>query len=751
MSVVHSVPFLLRAVTVVTLLALPLAAQDGAVVATPPTSGTTPIDPVINSTEESVAVQLEQPSLQAFDSAWDVATFDRSGPVTSEATRLSNLSVRALLTPTTPPVILGATVDGTGSLPVLVRAIGPTLLQHQVPTALPVAPHLQVFRGAALAAASNLLPPAAVELASRIGTFPAAAHDPVYAVGDAALVGLPRPGTLTAHMSSPARGIALLEVYDAPMAATAARFVNVSARAQVGSDANVMVLGFSIAGPGTKTLLLRGAGPSLAAFGVSPHLANPQLELYRGSQRLAANDDWSAGTVLETAQLTDAIGATGAFPFASDREAALIVTLPAGSYTLHVRSAAAEDTGIALAEVYELPATFATSFQAARSVNALGLALFAKMAGATNFALSPYSIESAFALAYTGAAGETRAEMARVLGFPADNTALSTGFKSIRSALEKAATDSVEIARRRSTPTNPITPITWAEANRLYGQDGYPFVPEFVEQLRRGWDSPLLPMDFIRDPNAARVAINTWVAEITRDRIQNLLPDRAVDELTRFVLVNALYFKGRWDQPFLVPLTTPGPFTLPDGSQVPVPMMRDRKDTGYEARDGAEVVALPYIGQQLQFLIILPAAGQTPAAFAAKLTPQHFERWANLGATAPQQIDLNLPKFKIEGTSLPLVDPLRQLGLRLAFSDTAADFTGIKAPRELYLQAAYHKVFIAVDETGTEAAAATAIIGGTTSVPPPVPVVTIDRPFLFAIQERTTGACLFLGQVLDPR
>ncbi len=299
------------------------------------------------------------PQTVIHDNAWtsDAGAILATGTRSNRGSaRLTNISVRAKVGAGADNIIAGATVQGAGSLPVLVRAIGPGLAQFGVDGYLRTV-NLDVYRNADLLAHTNATGPGIAAASSYVGSFPLLERTNATAPGDAALLGWVADGTLTAHCSpvAGASGVALLEFYDATAvpAATSPRFVNLSARARVEPGEGVMVMGFVLVGEGTTTLLLRGIGPSLQPLGVSDWLRDPAIELYGGGVRLAANHDWRAGDPAEINRLEEARLAVGAFALASANDAALLVTLPAGSYTLQVRGTG-NDSGIALADIYEV-------------------------------------------------------------------------------------------------------------------------------------------------------------------------------------------------------------------------------------------------------------------------------------------------------------------------------------------------------------------------------------------------------------
>jgi len=405
----------------------------------------------------------------------------------------------------------------------------------------------------------------------------------------------------------------------------------------------------------------------------------------------------------------------------------------------------------------------AADFDAAVATNQVGLDLYRQLAAkepGKNFVLSPYSIESALALVYAGADGATRDEMGRVLRFPIENAPLQSAFGDLRTALDQVAEQSRSVATSRRRAGGNIDIIEWHAANRLFGQRGYPFRDSFLALMKNGFAAPFDPLDFKRDAEGARGTINAWVEAQTRSKIHDLIPRGGLTADHRLVLVNALYLKAPWQKPFNKTDTVPRPFHFREGETRDVATMRETTLVGYAAEDGFAAVALDYLGSQLRFLILLPDEGQTVETVATKISAADLTRWARLGEKpGPATADLSLPKFRVEGVTVPLGPALRTLGVKRAFDEPAgsANFDRI-APRKpddyLALSEVFHQTFIALDEEGTEAAAATAVTMLTLSAiaQPQNPIqVRVDRPFLFAIQHRASGVCLFLGRIADPR
>lgn len=403
----------------------------------------------------------------------------------------------------------------------------------------------------------------------------------------------------------------------------------------------------------------------------------------------------------------------------------------------------------------------AADFNLAVSTNQLGLDLYRTLAASRpgeNLVLSPYSIESALALAYAGAKGSTRTEMARVLGLPDNDNAIKTALGTLRASLDEIARKSKTSADKHRLFGGKLDVIEWHAANRLFGQRGYAFRDSFLTLMEDGYAAPFQALDFRTDAEHSRTAINAWVEEQTQRKIRDLIPRGALKDDTRLVLVNALYLKAPWEKPFGKTATRPAPFHFDERRAKDVPTMLRTAFLGHATEPGLTVVALDYAGRGLQFLIVLPDRGTSPDAIAEKLTPVDFVRWSKIGDGRRPNVSLHLPKFRNEGSTLPLGTALRALGIKGAFDEPpgSANFDRI-APRKpndyLAISDVFHQTFIALDEEGTEASAATAVTTITLGAAMPVePIeVRVDRPFLFAIQHRESGVCLFLGRITDPR
>jgi serpin B len=249
-------------------------------------------------------------------------------------------------------------------------------------------------------------------------------------------------------------------------------------------------------------------------------------------------------------------------------------------------------------------------------------------------------------------------------------------------------------------------------------------------------------LDFIKSPEDSRVTINNWVSDQTNSRIKDLIPQGTIDIYTRLVLTNAIYFDAAWKYPFAKEETRNGTFNLLDGSKITIPMMSHRAGFGYAKGNGYQAVELPYDGNEISMVIVLPDAGQ----FTAFENSMDFAKVSAIISNLKNgDVSLTMPKFRFE-SSFSLRGSLAALGMPIAFSEQA-DFSGINGQRDLLIKDVVHKAFVAVDEAGTEAAAASGVIIGIVSIGT---TVTVDQPFIFLIRDIQTGAILFIGRVLNP-
>jgi len=353
-----------------------------------------------------------------------------------------------------------------------------------------------------------------------------------------------------------------------------------------------------------------------------------------------------------------------------------------------------------------------------------------------NLFYSPYSISVALAMTYAGARNETAEQIADTLQFILEQERLHPAFNWL----------DVELASRgEGAEGQDGEEFRLNIVNAIWGQKDYSFLSAFLDVLAENYGAGLRILDFITETEASRLAINQWVSDQTEGRIEDLIPQGAIDALTRLVLTNAIYFNAAWEYPFDEDMTADGPFYLLDGGQVTVPMMKQTESFGYTEGEGYQAVELLYDGGELSMVVLLPEAGQFEA-FEEGLQAQQV---CNIiSGLQPTEVALTMPQFEFD-SEFSLKDTLAGMGMPIAFS-SGADFSGMTGNPELAISDVVHKAFVAVDEAGTEAAAATAVIMTLTAVPEPPVEVTIDRPFIFLIRDIDTGAILFVGRVMNP-
>ncbi len=353
-----------------------------------------------------------------------------------------------------------------------------------------------------------------------------------------------------------------------------------------------------------------------------------------------------------------------------------------------------------------------------------------------NLFYSPYSISLALAMTYAGARGETGRQMADVLRFDLPQDGLHPALNSLDTELAGRG----EGARGKDEEGFRLNIV-----NTIWGQKDFEFLSEFLDTLAENYGAGLRILDFIQQPEQSRVTINDWVSDQTEGRIEDLIPQGVINTLTRLVLTNAIYFNAAWQYPFDEDNTADGTFYLTDGGTVTVPMMRQTESFGYAAGDGYRAVELPYDGRELSMIVLLPEAGRFEA-FESSLDYQVLEEV--IAGLKWQEVALTMPKFEFD-SEFSLKKTLAAMGMPAAFSE-AADFSGMTGGRDLFIAEVIHKAFVSVDEAGTEAAAATAVVMELTAMPEEPVEVTIDHPFIFLIRDIETGAILFVGRVMNP-
>lgn len=347
-----------------------------------------------------------------------------------------------------------------------------------------------------------------------------------------------------------------------------------------------------------------------------------------------------------------------------------------------------------------------------------------------NLFFSPYSISSALAMTYGGAKGNTFVQMAQALHFELEEKNLHAEFKHLRELLDESTGE---------------TKNQLMVANALWPQEDYRLRRSYLNLLRKFYGARVTRVDF-REDEIAREKINTWVAEKTAEKICELISPGVLDSLTRLVLVNAIYFKGAWEEPFSADQTTEGLFHPTVEEEIPVQMMHQKSLFSYYEDDHLQLLELPYAGGNLSMVVLLPKEISGITGLEDSLTPDRLASWtAGLTET---EVNVALPKFEL---SFPfrLDESLQSMGMTDAFTGQA-DFSGMEESRELYLGAVLHKAFVSVNEEGTEAAAATAVILQTKSVSFMSVDFIADHPFIFLIRDNRTGSILFLGRVVRP-
>jgi len=353
-----------------------------------------------------------------------------------------------------------------------------------------------------------------------------------------------------------------------------------------------------------------------------------------------------------------------------------------------------------------------------------------------NLFYSPYSISLALAMTYAGARTETEKQMADTLHYTLPQDRLHPAFNAL----------DLELASRgQGAKGKDEKGFRLNIANAIWGQQDYQFLTTFLDVLAENYGVGLNLLDFFNAPEESRITINKWVSEKTEGKIEDLIPEDAIQKWTRLVLTNAVYFNAAWLNTFDENMTHDGVFHLLDGSEVTVPLMRQTAAFGYAKGEGYQAVELPYDGRELSMVILLPDAGQFEK-FEGLLDYNYAENI--IGDLAYKSVDLTMPKFKFE-SSFKLKDTLSAMGMPIAFSDSA-DFSGMTNIESLKIESVFHKAFVSVDEAGTEATAATAVVVVPVGMPEEQVKVNIDHPFIFLIRDIKTGTIVFVGRVMNP-
>jgi len=349
-----------------------------------------------------------------------------------------------------------------------------------------------------------------------------------------------------------------------------------------------------------------------------------------------------------------------------------------------------------------------------------------------NLFFSPYSISSALAMTYSGARNNTAVQMAKVLYFRVPRNRLEVAYQKLTADVNG---------------TNRVEGCELRVANALWGQKDYSFLAEFLAVCREKYGARLTEVDFGASEQARKM-INDWVSEQTKGKIENLIGPNILDSLTRLVLTNAIYFKGRWAEPFQESATREAPFWIAADSSVPVPMMAQTQDFLYGETDDCQVIEIPYAKKALSMVIVLPKERDGLGKVEKGLSFKTLATWVDV--VRRRKVRVSLPRFKLT-CQFQLADVLKRMGMTDAFSVQNADLSGMTGSRDLYLSHVIHKAFVDVTEEGTEAAAATAVVAKLRAVAPQQPVeFRADHPFLFMIRHNGTGSLLFMGRYAKP-
>lgn len=349
-----------------------------------------------------------------------------------------------------------------------------------------------------------------------------------------------------------------------------------------------------------------------------------------------------------------------------------------------------------------------------------------------NLFFSPYSISSALAMTYAGAKEQTASQMKEVLKFSLPNDILHKTFFSLNAELNRPG-DEYELA----------------VANALWGQKDYKFRQEYLEFIEKNYLAPLTLVDFVGGRESACGRINDWVTEKTKKRITNIIDPRTIDKLTRLILTNAIYFKGKWQNEFDKGSTREAKFFTRGGAVNALMMSNQGHFRYYEKNQELQIVELPYRGT-LAMLILLPGEKVNFQAFEKSLNAGELTNL--LGQLSAEEVTVKMPKFKFE-TKYFMSNDLKAMGMRDAFNMSDANFSGMYEPGALplYISQVIHKAYVKVNECGTEAAAATAVVGyGQGALHPQPKYFNANHPFLFLIRDNVSGAILFLGRFQNP-
>jgi len=353
----------------------------------------------------------------------------------------------------------------------------------------------------------------------------------------------------------------------------------------------------------------------------------------------------------------------------------------------------------------------------------------------SNLIFSPYSISLALAMTYAGARGETESQMAQILSFDLPQGQLHPAFHTLERIL----------AQRGEASSKDQHPLQLNIANAIWAEQSYSFLPEYLDMLSVNYGAGINLADFIHESESARQEINSWVSDRTEKKINDLLGDEALNTDTRMVLANAIYFNADWLHQFEADSTREAPFHLLDGTTINVPIMHQEIFIPYASGNGFQAVELAYDGSTAAMDIIVPDADGFES-FESILDAKKVNDI--ISSMQPVSVEFGLPKFEFS-SDFNLSGQLASLGMADAFDPDNADFSGMTGGHDLFISNVFHKAFVAVDEKGTEAAAATIETMGATAMEIDIDLI-VDRPFIFIIRDLETGQLLFVGRVMNP-
>ncbi len=396
--------------------------------------------------------------------------------------------------------------------------------------------------------------------------------------------------------------------------------------------------------------------------------------------------------------------------------------------------------------------------EAVRANNQFSIDLYSKIKDDSegNIFFSPWSISNAMAMVYEGARGETANEIQNVFYFPEEDSLRRSSYANMLNTINKGGGK-----------------YQLSTANAIWLQEDYPFLQEYKDTISRYYLGNVNTLDFVKNPGQASSEINNWVSKNTNNKIKNIASPNMFDPLTRAVLTNAIYFKGKWEHQFDKKDTKQKDFTLESGKKVQIPTMQLRDDElkfNYCESDGIQILEMPYKGDKISMLVLLPRTEASEddeynyykyefglnenlslsniTHLESILSEEKLKEWRS--EMEPEIVFIYLPKYHFE-TTYSLTDYLKSMGMSLPFVWPGADFSGIDGTEMLYIDEVLHKAYIDVYEEGTEAAAATIVSMGFGAAMPRFIEFRADHPFIFIIQEKETGNILFIGKVVDPR